>query len=674
MSPKYAQNQDPEAISMKKHGLHRLFALIVASAALLLAGCLGLRLGGKRAPSTTIAPAVTPTAVAPSSEATATPTPVLPAAGKGTVPRSTATATMPAPSLDLCDVYLDLLVSAREIKERAIVTSYRCGNAWIDSTGRSPSRSPTFGVGHGVPIQLLFGATQSPQGTRPPEAVDVRLYPVVGVSATFGRWPEELPPGVKPVDRVEFGSGTSYGYIPRLPPGEYTLVARATWGEDADVYYALSLRLGGDVTPAAPATETPAPAGPTPTATPAPAGWSTYTDPVYAVSLQYPAHWQLTPGYDGRRYSGEDGFFALDAIDSPEGTIDDVAASQAGHKLRPYGSQPTIEPWIVQGQEARLILPSADANMGGQAMLVARYPQPVQIGGLTYRYLALYADQGHIRPIALSLRFTGGTPSPARGPRIVSFQVIPNVAAPGDVVILRWEAEGDRAILCPSARYLLFTPKDCQQVPLSGETAFTFPQEAAGFPSIDFVLEVEAEGAPIPEVWQVSVARKCPLTWFYSAEAQTGFCPTDPLRSYAAAQRFERGTMIWLERIGRYYLLVEAPLLGQETRNQLELVQDPLEVVRDTSAEVFAPAGLYAPESGFGLVWRGDVRGSSGYRDAFGWALGPEFGYQAVHQCDDAPPSGGRAWQTCALLGPDGEVVLLHPLGGWQLWDGRVGH
>lgn len=34
--------------------------------------------------------------------------------------------------------------------------------------------------------------------------------------------------------------------------------------------------------------------------------------------------------------------------------------------------------------------------------------------------------------------------------------------------------------------------------------------------------------------------------------------------------------------------------------------------------------------------------------------------------CDNAQPSGGRSWQTCYLQGPDGQVIVLHPLGGWH--------
>ena len=102
---------------------------------------------------------------------------------------------------------------------------------------------------------------------------------------------------------------------------------------------------------------------------------------------------------------------------------------------------------------------------------------------------------------------------------------------------------------------------------------------------------------------------------------------------------------------------------------RVDILVDPLEITRDTSGDVQAPAGLYAPQSGFGLVWRGDVAGSPGYREQLGWALEPEFGYEAALQCDDARPSGGRSWQTCYLQGPDGEVIVLRALGGWTLLD-----
>jgi len=272
---------------------------------------------------------------------------------------------------------------------------------------------------------------------------------------------------------------------------------------------------------------------------------------------------------------------------------------------------------------------------------------------------------------------TSNTPSPTEtpaNPQILSFEVTPTWSDPGDTVTLTWEARGDRATICPSARFVLFTSDDCQQVPLSGTTTFTIPLEATGFYFIDFLLNVETHGSSPPEVvGQVSVALKCHTTWFFSDEPQAGICPTEPIRSYAAAQRFERGTMIWLEQLGRYIILDETLLHEQDVRKQVYYVHDPLEIVRDTSTEINPPEGFYSPESGFGLVWRGDVNNSPGYRESLGWALAPEFGYEAIFQCNDALPSGGRSWQTCYLKGPDDEVIVFHPLGGWYLLSEREG-
>lgn len=140
--------------------------------------------------------------------------------------------------------------------------------------------------------------------------------------------------------------------------------------------------------------------------TPDTSGWNTYSNPTYAVSFQYPPDWQLA-GDD--RYIGEEGVFGMNALGGPEATVDDIAASEAGHTLQPYGSQPIIENLQIQGQEARLILPSADATMNGLAALVVRYPQPVKLGD-TYQFFVLYAGQDHIRTIAQTLRFSAAPP------------------------------------------------------------------------------------------------------------------------------------------------------------------------------------------------------------------------------------------------------------------------
>lgn len=262
------------------------------------------------------------------------------------------------------------------------------------------------------------------------------------------------------------------------------------------------------------------------------------------------------------------------------------------------------------------------------------------------------------------------TPSPTATPvvaQVYSFEVTPTQADPGDVVTLSWSAQGDSATICPTTRYVFFTNDDCWPVPLSGNTSFTIPFEAVGLYDVSFILTVESIASSTQVVGETSVALNCELTWFFSDEPQAGICPIEPIRTSAAAQRFERGTMIWLEQSGRTFILQEALMFPGEERKIVDTIRDPLDIIDDTSAEIDPPAGFYAPKSGFGLIWRGDVANSPGYRQALGWALAPEFGYDAIYQCDDAPPSGGRSWQTCYLLRPDGEIIFFHPLGGWTL-------
>jgi hypothetical protein len=139
--------------------------------------------------------------------------------------------------------------------------------------------------------------------------------------------------------------------------------------------------------------------------------WTTYTNPVFAVSLQHPADWEAVPGYGSPetgeiKYAGISGFFQINAMDTE--SIELAAAAEAYHKLQPYGPNPIIESLKIQGQEARLILPSGGQPAVGQyqAGLIVRYPQPVNISGTPCRFFILWADQAHIRTLAETIWFT----------------------------------------------------------------------------------------------------------------------------------------------------------------------------------------------------------------------------------------------------------------------------
>lgn len=146
----------------------------------------------------------------------------------------------------------------------------------------------------------------------------------------------------------------------------------------------------------------------------------------------------------------------------------------------------------------------------------------------------------------------------------------------------------------------------------------------------------------------------CPNPWFTSVPAIT--CPDAPAhKTEAAAQPFEHGWMIWLKTGGQYLILID--------EGGFEQAADPLTITGDTSGNYSPPDGLFAPVSGFGLVWRGDVSQSAGrnYPQRLGWASEAEFGFEAIIQCSHGPTPH---W-SCYLSGPRGGLIGYGTPGTW---------
>ncbi|MEZ4663843.1 MAG: PA14 domain-containing protein [Caldilineaceae bacterium] len=135
--------------------------------------------------------------------------------------------------------------------------------------------------------------------------------------------------------------------------------------------------------------------------------WRTFRSPRFGVQFEFPASWRPSPD-DAERYSGADGFFVLNA--SGGATLDDFADNEISHPLRPYGLNPQVIPLTVDGQDARLILPSANqsSELRQQSALVVQYPEPRQVNGATYEFFVLYTSQPYIRHMADSLKFVEG--------------------------------------------------------------------------------------------------------------------------------------------------------------------------------------------------------------------------------------------------------------------------
>ncbi|MBC2581940.1 peptidase M56 [Clostridium sp. DJ247] len=131
-----------------------------------------------------------------------------------------------------------------------------------------------------------------------------------------------------------------------------------------------------------------------------------YLNPDYNIKFYYPEHWVKIPGYE-ERYGSNGAFFQISAISGGNLSLDQVAGQEAFHQLEPYGSRPVTVSLRIQGQPARMILPSTDQprEMMKQAALIVTYPWPIQIAGKSYEYFILWADVFHIRIIAQSLQF-----------------------------------------------------------------------------------------------------------------------------------------------------------------------------------------------------------------------------------------------------------------------------
>jgi hypothetical protein len=109
----------------------------------------------------------------------------------------------------------------------------------------------------------------------------------------------------------------------------------------------------------------------------------------------------------------------------------------------------------------------------------------------------------------------------------------------------------------------------------------------------------------------------------------------------ASFQAFEHGFMVWNDDRNQIYVFFDGGSLGryQDTWTEGETF--------DTGTP---PAGLVAPERGFGKVWTTEL----GVRDRLGWATSQEQPYTMRTQT-----SGAYRYPYTYLMLPDGRVVYM---------------
>jgi len=276
------------------------------------------------------------------------------------------------------------------------------------------------------------------------------------------------------------------------------------------------------------------------------------------------------------------------------------------------------------------------------------------------------------------------SPSPTAMPRLTSsapHDTIPGIlsfsaeridTAEGEAIALRWEAWGERATICPRIDEVTVGCRCLFGLPPAGSRVME-PSDIVGAYT-GFELIVEARG--VRAVRYAPLMVDCPdhfSDWFF--DDPPGICPREAqLVSYAAAQRFEHGLLIWIEAQDTYYVLNDGfitPSGRQPIASKLatlQILNGPLDLTPGASAgnrvEEEPPNGFFEPVSGFGLVWRGEVVGIEDVRARLGWAVEPEYGFDTIYQCE---MSCGSTWD-CYLRGPQGEIFHLY----WLLHVGHV--
>jgi hypothetical protein len=229
----------------------------------------------------------------------------------------------------------------------------------------------------------------------------------------------------------------------------------------------------------------------------------------------------------------------------------------------------------------------------------------------------------------------------------------------GDSLTVQWAttSSGEPVSLCILQQVPGIGQERCfEDLPADGEQTIAITEPFDG----PLVLTLKLGAGDNPRTAIRTVTWKCDHRWVF--DTGMDLCPAeDPLVTTAAAQPFERGWMLYLVDPGLYIILTGDPDAADAAGQPYYLLADPLEITSDTAQDVIPPDGLYAPESGFGLVWRGDATGG-GFQDVLGWALEPEFNYTATFQCDNARSQ----WRFCYVTNARGWPVALHPLGTWK--------
>lgn len=134
---------------------------------------------------------------------------------------------------------------------------------------------------------------------------------------------------------------------------------------------------------------------------------SDFTSKKYGISFKYPRSWVKNPRYEDK-YEGENGFFEVGDFSGVGENIDEAVKTQINEDYKPYGSQPIIRSFVVEGQPVRVIYPSNDQQTffkDRETAIVVKYPEPVTLDGQEFDYVVIWTTREFVPLILSTLKF-----------------------------------------------------------------------------------------------------------------------------------------------------------------------------------------------------------------------------------------------------------------------------
>jgi len=232
------------------------------------------------------------------------------------------------------------------------------------------------------------------------------------------------------------------------------------------------------------------------------------------------------------------------------------------------------------------------------------------------------------------------TPEPTPPPtgEIASFSVTPNTVNPGAAVTLAWEVRGTGGVTIQ--RTVPNVPGETTVVNAQspkGSADVYLPDNAAY--SVTFTLYTANRSSSA----QAQVNVHCAFTFFFGA---ADGCPSGPVREIGASyQAFENGMMLWRSDTNEIYVFYKDGTTAYFLEGDYANLNEP-------ELEEAPPLDRVAPTSGFGKVWGN----APGVREALGWALDVEQGYNAQYQAVSQTRAPRPAFVFFITL-PGGEVI-----------------